>query len=51
MSTKNRWSKGLFIGAYLGAVDIDAEVGVEIYGAYLGAKIYGAEVRATSVPP
>jgi hypothetical protein len=47
MSTKNRRSKVLFIGAHLSVVDL----GAEIDGAYLDAKIYGVEVRATSIPP
>jgi hypothetical protein len=47
MSTKTTGRRGIFIGAYLGAVDL----GAEIHGAYLGGKIYGADVRATSVPP
>jgi hypothetical protein len=44
MSTKTDDRKGIFIGAYLDAVDLGTEVGV-------GAKIYDTEVRATSVPP
>jgi hypothetical protein len=47
MSTKTNGRRSLFIGVYLGSVDL----GAEIDGAYLGAEIYGAEVRATSVQP
>jgi hypothetical protein len=42
MGTKTDDRRGIFIGAYLSAVNLGAEV---------GAEIYGAEVRATSVPP
>jgi hypothetical protein len=42
MSTKTYGRRGLFIGVYLGAVDLGVEV---------GAIDLGAEVRATSVPP